>query len=258
MQEKEYREVFQTEAVARLYHDKIYGKSTADESIWKVEQKQLEDVISRLVSRRLRYLDFACGTGRVIGFVGEHFESVQGVDISKSMLEYAKTKAPKAELICGDITADESIVGGDYDLITAFRFFLNAQDSLRYAVMKALADKLAPDGVLVFNIHNSSTSLLWFQNRITDLFLGRKKSSMSRDQVAKLVEQAGLRVLETKSTGVIPKWICMILRPKLWRSLDSFLSRKCILGKMGSHVIYVCGRQGANPDREKIQVMDGR
>ena len=258
MKEKEYREVFQTEAVAKLYHDKIYGESTADESIWSVEQKQLEDVISRLVSRRLRYLDFACGTGRVIGFVGEHFESVQGVDISKSMLEYAKAKVPKAELICGDITEDDSIIGDDYDLITAFRFFLNAQDSLRHAVMNVLAGKLSKDGVLVFNIHNSSPSFLWLQNRITDLFLGRKKASMSRDQVAKLVEQSGLRVLETKATGVIPKWTCMILRPKLWRSLDTFLSRIRILGKMGSHVIYVCGLEGANPDREKDQVSDGR
>ncbi len=256
--EFDYRDVHMSSDRARCYEDNIYEESSADSTIWHMEREYLTEVVERLVRSRERYLDFACGTGRVIGFLADRFGTTQGLDIAESMLEIARKKDIDAEFIEGDITQNADIVGGDFDLITAFRFFLNAQDSLRQAVIKVLAGKLSKDGVLVFNIHNSSPSLLWLQNRITDLFLGRKKASMSRDQVANLVEQAGLRVLETKATGVIPKWTCMILRPKLWRSLDTFLSRKCILDKMGSHVIYVCGLEGANPDREKEQVPDGR
>ena len=205
MQEKEYREVFQTEAVARLYHDKIYGRSTADESIWTVEQKQLEDVISRLVPRRSRYMDFACGTGRVIGFIGDQFESAQGVDISESMLEYAKTKSTKAEFICADITEDDSLIGDDYDLITAFRFFLNAQPSLRAKVIEILADKLSAEGILVFNIHNSKPSLLWLQNWIKACFTFTPKPTLSRSDVRDMVVEVNLEVIETHETCVMLK-----------------------------------------------------
>ena len=254
--EFDYRNVHMSSDRARYYENKIYEENSADETIWHMEREYLNEVVERLVRSRDRYLDFACGVGRVIGFLADRFETTQGVDISESMLHSARKKNIDAEFIKGDITQNADIVGGDYDLVTAFRFFLNAQDSLRHTVMKALWGKLAPHGVLVFNIHNSKPSLLWLQNCITDLFLGRRKASMSRDQVGELVEQAGLKVLETKAAGVIPKWTCLLLRPKLWRVLDTFLSRICILGKLSSHVIYVCGLQGANPDREKDQVSD--
>jgi predicted TPR repeat methyltransferase len=211
-----------------------------------MEREYLTEVVERLVPSRDRYLDFACGTGRVIGFLYSEFGTSQGVDISESMLDIARKKNIDAEFIEGDITQNADIVGGDYDLVTAFRFFLNAQDSLRLTVMKALAGKLSKDGVLVFNVHNSRPSLLWLQNRITDIFLGRKKASMSRDQVVSFVGQAGLRVLETKALGFIPKWTCKVLRPKLWRFLDTLLSRVWLLKECGSHVIYVCKHQESN------------
>jgi SAM-dependent methyltransferase len=192
----------------------------------------------------LRYLDFACGTGRVIGFVGEHFESVQGVDISKSMLEYAKAKAPEAKLICGDITEDDSIIGDDYDLITTFRFFLNAQPSLRAKVIKVLADKLSGEGILIFNIHNSKPSLLWLQNLIKGCVTFTPKPTLSRGDVMSLVANVNLEVIETRETGIMLKCLHRIMPSKLWLKSDEIFCRIPILRKFASHVLYVCRRRG--------------
>jgi SAM-dependent methyltransferase len=247
--QKDYRDVHQAKDIARRYHHKTYGAGSADESIWAVEQEQLKDTVSRLVPRRSRYLDFACGTGRIIGFIGELFETPTGVDISAAMLEFTKAKAPRAKLICGDISENENLVGGDYDLITAFRFFLRAQPSLREALMEILAKKLASDGKLIFNIHNSRPSLLWVQNSITNLFKKNKVLSMSRREVAHLIAEAGLQIIETHEVGVLPKVLHLILGPKIWTRLDRTLRKIKMLRRLASHVIYVCRRcQSARGD----------
>jgi len=240
--QKDYRDVHRAKATATHYQQKTYRSGSTDETIWRVEQQQLEDIVSRLVPHRSRYLDFACGTGRVIGFIGELFETHTGVDISGAMLEFAKAENPASTFVCGDICEDATLVGGDYDLITAFRFFLRAQPPLRQAAMQILAKKLASDGKLVFNIHNSRPSLLSVQNCITNLFKQDKVQSMSRLDVAHLVAEAGLETIETHELGVFPKALHHILGPKTWTHLDRTLCKIKILRRFASHVIYVCRR----------------
>lgn len=226
-----------------VYDCRLYAEDSAHTSLWHLESQYLSDLIERLVPGKNKYLDFACGTGRIIASFAECFNEADGIDISEPMLALARAKKLKAELIQGDITKDANIVGDGYDLITAFRFFLNAQDSLRREVITILAEKLAPDGILVFNIHNSKPSLLWLQNSFMNIFKTAKVKSMSRRQVNELLKDTPLQIVETTAFGIIPKAAHIILKPRLWRWLDRTL-RKCrFLQNIGSDVIYVCRRR---------------
>ena len=58
------------------------------------------------------HLDFACGTGRIAATLQERVTKTTGVDISAEMLSVARNRLPGAELVCGDMVADPSIVPG--------------------------------------------------------------------------------------------------------------------------------------------------
>ena len=128
--------------------------------VWRLEQRALNDILrNHLVPGKIAHLDFACGTGRIL----EHFQgnvaSATGVDVSSSMMEIARKVAPGAELIEADLTQRDVLGERRFDLITAFRFFPNAEPELRRAVSSVLARHLASQGVLVFNNHKNRNSL---------------------------------------------------------------------------------------------------
>src|SRR5207249_2994067 len=109
-------------------YEQFYRQGTSDEAIWGIERDFLAGLIRRQKSRwgNCSYLDFACGTGRVISFVEALVSSSLGIDTSEEMLRVAAKKVQRSELLCIDIT-ERVDLEGTYDLITAFRFFLNAE-----------------------------------------------------------------------------------------------------------------------------------
>ena len=128
--------------------------------MWSIEQRVMKNIIgSFLAGKDVDYLDFACGTGRVLAFMEKETQSATGVDISKSMLEVARENVTRAEVIEGDLTRATVLPGREFDLITAFRFFPNAEDQLRQDAMNALAKRLKPGGFLVFNNHKNTSAL---------------------------------------------------------------------------------------------------
>ena len=82
----------------------------------------------------LVHLDFACGTGRILEYFAGRVDSSTGVDVSDSMMEVAGRWPPKAELIEADLTQNDVLGDRRFNLITAFRFFPNAEPELRQAV----------------------------------------------------------------------------------------------------------------------------
>lgn len=109
-------------------------------------------------------LDFACGTGRITQLAEGIFPSVVGVDVSATMLTQARLNCSKASLIEQDITS--SALDRKFDVITAFRFFLNAQPKLRASALQAIHGSLRDGGRLVLNIHVNSSSMLGYAYRI--------------------------------------------------------------------------------------------
>src|SRR5680860_509662 len=151
-----YRDRFSSEERASEYETSVYGSRTYGDVVWRIEQAKLRALLDefRSTHRTVDYLDFAAGTGRIISFMEDFVDTATGIEISEAMAERAGRKVRNARIICSDITNPDARKEGQYDLITAFRFVLNAEPSLRLTALEALAARLR-DGTswLVFNNH---------------------------------------------------------------------------------------------------------
>jgi SAM-dependent methyltransferase len=232
------------------YHDQ-FARNPRRRMMWQLEQHILDSVLDTIhdtsdrqntnqPGSQLDYLDFACGTGRVLAFVSARTDSATGVDVSDSMLEVAGTSAPKAELISADITGDDSpLANRRFDLITAFRFFPNAEAGLRSDAIRALADSLKPDGRLVFNNHRCLSSL---RHRLVRLLtFGRKgRTGMSRLEVHEMVAEAGLEIERVDHAGVVPEYEWLLLRPRFLVEWFERLATRLPLAAIAENHVYVC------------------
>lgn len=212
--------------------------------IWDIEKVILVDIIRKYKNDGTsNHLDFACGTGRVLTFLENYCTNSTGVDISDSMLEIAESEAVNAKLISGDITKSDLLANQTYDLISAFRFFLRAQPSLKNDAMAKLVSHLDNDGYLVFNIHNNKSSI---SNNISKLYTlvryGRviARDEMSHRDVRSLVHQHGLSIVDSYAYGTYPVFREDQFFPeKITRFVDKYFKNKYL----STYVIYVCQKK---------------
>src|SRR5690348_278614 len=124
-------------ARGRDYHDSFRPAVSPYRAMhWRLEQRALDGILrDHVVGRNIAYLDFACGTGRILAHLYQRVAVATGVDVSSSMMEVARELAPGAELIEADLTQRDVLQDRRFDLITAFRFFPNAERELRQAVI---------------------------------------------------------------------------------------------------------------------------
>jgi SAM-dependent methyltransferase len=128
-------------------------------AVW--EARRVREIVNRLFPGGVpRYLDFACGTGRMTSVIAALAQHVTGVDVSESMLAHARNKLPAVRFVCADITKSTADIGAEkFDLVSAFRFFGNAEHELRLEVLHALGKLLPPGGYLLINNHRNPGSV---------------------------------------------------------------------------------------------------
>ena len=179
------------------YHETFFSLAYRG-AIWRLEQRLLIEILrEHFLSEAPRYLDFACGTGRILGHLSSYCRTAVGVDVSVAMLDIARRSDTRAEIIEADITRDDKLGKREFDLITAFRFFPNAEWELRTAALGSLARHLSGEGILVFNNHKNAGSLRerlssvkrWTQRRSPR---ARERHTMSDLDVRNLVANSGL------------------------------------------------------------------
>jgi SAM-dependent methyltransferase len=210
--------------------------------VWRLEQRVLEQVLrDHLHSGEISHLDFACGTGRILEFFSGRVSSTTGVDVSPSMMEVARKVVPDAELIEADLTQQDVLGERSFDLITAFRFFPNAEPELRQAIFKVLARHLAPEGVLVFNNHKNRNSL---RRRLARLRRpGVLTGTMTHAEVEVLLSEAGLRILQIIPLATLPMYEKLVLLPiSIAEPLERTMSGWSALAGLAQDIIYVCSR----------------
>jgi hypothetical protein len=157
------------------------------------------------------------------------------------MLAIAKEKLKRTEIIEADITAENILKPRKFNLITAFRFFLNAEPDLRSVAIGALAELLDEDGYLVFNNHQNSGSP-WIKLRYAHY---RKKNPegtfnvMSIEQMTKLVESVELQIIEIYPVGFFhPPKVPISLY--LNRAIDWAAGKLKFLNRFSENAIVVC------------------
>ena len=210
--------------------------------MWSREQEIILKILDKyFAGRDIHLLDFACGTGRITSLLENLVKTSTGVDVSGSMLAVARGKLERSEIIEADITAENVLKPRKFNLITAFRFFLNAEPHLRLTAIRALTELLTDDGYFIFNNHHNLDSpwiklLEYFhQKRNTDGIF----NVMSMNEMKNLVEMAGLEIVEIYPVGFFhpPK---VPVSYRLNRAIDNVACRFGFLSRFSESPVAVC------------------
>jgi SAM-dependent methyltransferase len=174
-----------------------------------------------------RALDFGCGTGRSTRFLRNIGLHVIGADISRAMLDQARSVDPSGEYhLIRDSIAGE-FAPGSFDIILAAFTFDNMPTEAKANVLSALRILLAPNGCLLLVVSSPAIYVNeWVSFSTRDFSENRHASDGDRvriimldvpdrrpvedvfctdAQYRRLFENAGLRVLDVQSPLAIGK-----------------------------------------------------
>lgn len=230
---KSYRDSHKSEDRGKIY-DSIYMSDTYDSRVWKLEKKVLEKEFSRLDQKPVEnYLDFACGTGRILEVFEKKSINPIGIDVSNEMIKEAKEKYKKTKFIISDITENHMIFNHKFELITAFRFFYNAEEILRKKVLQALYKLLKENGIFICNTHGNKNKLKIFTYR-------QNRRTLSFEMMKNLLEQHHFKIIKIYGISYLPYLLSKLLPEKIWLVIESLLIKINFLKKFGTIVIFIC------------------
>ena len=163
----------------------------------RCEAAYLREVVPGLVHGAGRYLDFACGTGRITEIVSPLVRESVGVDLSESMLAEARRKCPSARFVRADLTS-ENVDIGEFDLATSFRFLGNAEPELRRAALCAIARRVRPHGFLIVNNHRNPRAI---GTMFATLDGNRHDMDLTHAALLRLLDDAGFLIARVRPIG---------------------------------------------------------
>jgi ubiquinone/menaquinone biosynthesis C-methylase UbiE len=214
----DYRECHLQDASAQAYRD-VYAAGYFAAQWRQLESPWLSCIFAELKDRGSQtMLDIACGQGRIALLGAKYFKRVHGIDISPAMLARARQKLSEDESLAG---ADVTFEFGDvqtftaeesFDVVTAFRFFLNAEDDLRLDGLRCARRNIAPSGTFIANVHVASASPLAMFYGISSTarrVLGKHTSSVrnaiSVNQLRELFAAEGFRIDRVHRYSLLPR-----------------------------------------------------
>ena len=229
------------ERKSRQYDETIYRHGSYDDIMWEAERPLLLQEVVRYRDHigRIEYLDFGCGTGRILQSLETEVDGSLGIDISESMVALARSKGVRAPIIVGDITHHDSIGPKTFQLITAFRIFLNAGPDLSRQMLDVLVPKLDSKGLFIFNMHGN----LWSHRMFTKAWLllhGHTLNTSSYWQVKKMLKPHRLTIVRFYGFGFMPKILYRIFGARVLFAIDRACARLPILKYISYNLIFVC------------------
>jgi SAM-dependent methyltransferase len=227
---------------AGYYDAVLYRRGGYDDHVGAMERRVIERLASNLAAAGpIRSMDFACGTGRILRVLEPFSTESYGVDTSREMLQSAALRCPNSQLVLGDVLARGKLPGAPFDVVTAFRFFLNTEKQLRLPTLRALAALLrGSNSRLVFNIHANSRSSI----ALTQLYRRRKEieplSAMSPAETRAIIAAAGLEVVERYGFGLFPQRLYRGRAGGAVKWLDAVAASTRLLAPVSHDLVYVC------------------
>jgi predicted TPR repeat methyltransferase len=228
-------------------YDAALASDPFDIYMHRQESAFLRGLIPYLFPRGIgRYLDFACGTGRISEVVSPFASEAIGVDVSDSMLAKARERCPAMSFLKADLTNHRNRPAlGQFDLVTAFRFFGNAQDELRTSALETIRDLLKDDGYFVLNNHRNPSSLLSLLDRFRR---DGEPMDLSHFKLRGLLAASGLRIVSSRACGA---WVIRhkfaqprVLTSRVARVLETVCSSSIFVPVCLDAMIVVRKRRG--------------
>jgi len=157
--------------------------------------------------RPKRILDFGCGLGDALDILAKHFQVTDaiGIDISSTMIAYAKKEYPEYTFIHGSI---EKLKNIRVDLAIFFDVLEHLEDIP--GILKLAKNSANYIGIKI------PLEKPWLVSILNSLHLKERKSRLynseghlyefNRSEVEAILKQAGLKILKTK-TDFLPKEI---------------------------------------------------
>jgi ubiquinone/menaquinone biosynthesis C-methylase UbiE len=181
-------------------YDATIAAQPFDAYMARCEAQYLREVIPSLTHRGARYLDFACGTGRITATVSPLVTESVGIDVSDSMLAAARDKCPSTRFVCADLTQQplELLDLGEFDLVTSFRFLGNAEHALRDRALAAISRLVRHGGYLVVNSHRNPLAI----GSLLQRFAGRAHGmDLTYWKLKRLLQAHGFRIVAARAIG---------------------------------------------------------
>jgi trans-aconitate methyltransferase len=250
-----YTESHKEKGYGLKYDTLRYAGNTYDSAVWELEKI----ILSRILNKRkkLTTLDFACGTGRITSYLEKlDIHPLTGLDVSQSMLQFAKKKLRYTKLVTTDIATSRFAKTHEryFQTILAFRFFLNADPELRRVMFNRLHTMLSDEGKLIFNIHGNTNSVrcipVFFHNLLmksTRIFRNHNsdpftfKQQLSVIEIYNILSETGFRVEHIYSYAFLPTFMFKLLPYTIWNKIENKLIYTHFL--IGTHLIFVCAKQ---------------
>lgn len=233
-----YRDSHIQQGKGRSYH-KTFSDDPYRRMVWQFEKGVLDQILEKFYGdAAIQHLDFACGTGRILSYLADRTKKAVGVDISPEMLRLARKYQNNAEIIETDLTRNDVLGERKFNLVTAFRFFPNAEIDLRREAMRTLSRHLSSDGYLVFNNHRNTEST---RNRVARLVGRRAYRGMNIAEINELLVESRLEIVEIYPLCVFPASEKHKLLPVLLlRPIEKLLGKLRFLQNFGENMIFVC------------------
>jgi len=201
------------------------------EEFFETGRSAVRQMLQDFCLGRAKALDFGCGIGRLTQALAEHFESVDGVDISSSMIANAEklNRFPNRVVYHLNTRNDlNRFASGQYDFVGSEIVLQHMPARLQRNYIAEFLRVLKPGGVAHFQAIHACSWRKWVPDLATDLYRRLKYKNRPAPHIPLYGIPVGhVRAIIQRAGGAIVKYECApyTSRPDLWRS-DNFWVRK--------------------------------
>lgn len=210
-------------------------------AMWELEKDLIKKIFTDLAPRRA--LDFATGTGRIVSELEQSLPDCEfhGIDISQDMLATARAECRRTAFHEMDgRQALDNFGKESFDVVSAFRFFPNADPSLRNEVAEQISGLTKRGGHVILNNHRNFWSTSYVGMRAAGNSDGNYGSCNA--DIKNLFLRRGFSCVRKYSLGIWPQtdYRPVLLPWSLTSSLERFNLRHFSgLHSLGYNTIFV-------------------
>ncbi len=215
--------------VSRAY-DKLAKNYVPSTTPYWQELFNFKTGLVRRFSNNARVIELGCGTGEIASQVADFAAKVVGIDFSRKMLEEARKRHKKSNLVFryADITKT-GLPSEYYDVAFSFSTMYNIKNV--NSALREINRILKIRGIFVLDLGNSNSLVNWLPFSSAT---GRQHDYYySAGEMNKLIKDAGFEIMEHHCLQILPMYSHVPFPQRFWQRVFAFK----VKGKMLDEII---------------------